>query len=97
MTSKLYTNTLVMILNNRLTVRGGRDDIDEGNNIALWGVNMTPIHSWPNRGSPPSPINDTLVIREVWRESADILDIVSLFPYLLKIGALHVDTVICTQ
>ncbi|KAF9462342.1 hypothetical protein BDZ94DRAFT_737716 [Collybia nuda] len=76
MISKLYSNTLLLILNNRLTITGGRSDVDQNHGIVMWNTNSAPnlyIQSRSNRGlaDPPSPTNDTLVLREIWRSNTN--------------------------
>lgn len=89
---KLYSNALTLILNNRITILGGRDDINLGNSVALWSTKTAPrwsIHARSKRVGPiPNEAGDNIVTHEVWRDAAtnsDCLEVVSTSPTIISL------------
>lgn len=76
MIPKLYSNTLTLILNNRINIQGGRDDTDSGNGtVSLWSTNTTPswrVRAGSKREDPTAPTaSENAALHEAWSEGTN--------------------------
>ncbi|KAF9457981.1 hypothetical protein BDZ94DRAFT_1174575, partial [Collybia nuda] len=83
--SKLYSNTLVLMLNNRVAIPGGRNDIKSDNTIiSWWGPNSavtSSIHAGPHgEGQRPSSTNIGEVVRGGCRAETDHREVIDITP-----------------
>ncbi|KAF9466839.1 hypothetical protein BDZ94DRAFT_142429 [Collybia nuda] len=70
MLAKLYSNTMLLILNNRMTIVGGRYQMDiNASSQASIGPPCWRIHAPSERGNPtPNMRNSGLIFKEIWSD-----------------------------
>lgn len=73
--AKFYSNTMLLILNNRITVVGGREEVTVGKPLTRWQIHKR------SQGEEPEldERGKTYGFHEVWRDHAnsDCLEVVS--------------------
>ncbi|KAF9457982.1 hypothetical protein BDZ94DRAFT_1313719 [Collybia nuda] len=76
MLSKLYSNTLVLMLNNRVVVPGSRNDMDTDNfGMSLWGPSTVPLSHIQSTTYPEGSRSGLDDIGLTIRRSQEILDL----------------------
>jgi len=72
--AKLYSNTILVILNNRISIIGGRDDVDN-NLYTSWDASVRPRWRLRQRSVRDHPIPGSVegisIHREVWTDAVN--------------------------